>query len=289
MPEGISQVEVCDPSGLLPSESCPNTVYEVFLQGSEPQQVDTLYRSIEINRQTGQLATVFSPPELVEARIFMITPPEARTWAEQSGIRKPPETYDTIPAELPSWQDAQITSPEMFSILRGQTPILGIAGGEDFATYRLQAGAGLNPSEWLLIGNDVTQPTSGQLGAWDTSGLNGLYTLQLLVVATDQSVKRVNLVVTVDNTAPDITILSPANSEEIDMTERPEMTIRANVEDEIGVESVIFYLDGEIIARLAQPPFAVSWRARPGEHTVQLQAADQAGNTSRVSLTFFVK
>jgi hypothetical protein len=289
MPQGISQVEVCDPSGLLPSDSCPNTVYEVFLQGSEPQQIDTLYQSLEINRQTGRLATVFSPPELVEKRVYMIPPPEAQTWAEQSGIPKPPETYDTIPKNLPSWEDAQITGPEMFATLSGLIPILGIAGGEDFASYRLQVGAGLNPTEWLQIGNDVSQPTSGQLGAWSTQGLNGLYTLQLLVLATDQSVKRVNLVVTVDNTPPEINILSPTNREEIYEAERPEIIIRASAEDEIGINNLTIHLNGEVIASLSQPPFAVSWRVQVGEHMLQVKVTDQAGNTSQKSITFSVK
>jgi membrane carboxypeptidase/penicillin-binding protein len=44
MPPGISLIQVCDPSGLLPTPACPNLVVEIFLAGYEPQQTDTLYK-----------------------------------------------------------------------------------------------------------------------------------------------------------------------------------------------------------------------------------------------------
>jgi membrane peptidoglycan carboxypeptidase len=44
LPGGIKQVEVCEPSGLLPTLYCPTTVSEVFLEGNEPIYTDNLYR-----------------------------------------------------------------------------------------------------------------------------------------------------------------------------------------------------------------------------------------------------
>ena len=87
IPAGISTLDVCDPSGMLPTPACPNVVSEVFLPGSEPAQADTLYRPVQINRETGLLATVFTPSELVEDRVFMQVPAEAAAWAQQAGIR----------------------------------------------------------------------------------------------------------------------------------------------------------------------------------------------------------
>ena len=60
-PPGVTSMNVCDPSGLLPTGDCPNVVSEVFLDGNEPTQPDNLYRSVEIDRETGQLATIFTP------------------------------------------------------------------------------------------------------------------------------------------------------------------------------------------------------------------------------------
>ncbi|MGD8404703.1 MAG: transglycosylase domain-containing protein, partial [Anaerolineales bacterium] len=80
-PPGITTIEVCDPSGLLPTADCPTVVREVFTDGSQPTQPDNLYRTYEINRETGFLATVFTPPQLVEERVYLAFPPEARDWA----------------------------------------------------------------------------------------------------------------------------------------------------------------------------------------------------------------
>ncbi len=89
MPQGVSTVTVCDPSGMLPTRECPNLVNEVFLNGSEPVQADNLFREFDINRETGLLATVFTPPELIEKRIYMIVPEFARDWAMSKGVDIP--------------------------------------------------------------------------------------------------------------------------------------------------------------------------------------------------------
>src|SRR5690606_4349844 len=82
LPQGVAVMTVCDPSGLLPTRECPNLVTEVFLTGSEPTQADTLFREFSINRETGLLATVFTPPELIDNRVYMIVPENARAWAQ---------------------------------------------------------------------------------------------------------------------------------------------------------------------------------------------------------------
>ncbi len=60
VPPGVSMMEVCEPSGMLPTKTCPSRVTEVFLQGSEPTTADDLYRTVQINRETGHIATVFT-------------------------------------------------------------------------------------------------------------------------------------------------------------------------------------------------------------------------------------
>ncbi|NTU56149.1 MAG: hypothetical protein HGA79_07855, partial [Anaerolineales bacterium] len=145
----------------------------------------------------GLLATIFTPPALVDEKVFMVVPEAARDWAVSKGIAIPPETYDTIQAAPPQ-PGVDIASPEMFAEIDGNVSVIGTAAGEDFLFYRLQYGQGLNPGAWVQIGDDSTMPvTDGLLGEWDTSGLNGLYVLQLQVVRTDQSLKTDTVVVTI--------------------------------------------------------------------------------------------
>ncbi|MFZ5904606.1 MAG: transglycosylase domain-containing protein [Chloroflexota bacterium] len=196
-PVGVTTMEVCNPSGLLPTRDCPEIVSEVFLNGSEPTQADNLYRAIPINRETGFLATVFTPPELVEERVFLAVPPEARAWAESAGVEIPPDTYDVIQPS-PVNPNAHITSPSMFAEVSGRVTIIGTAGGDGFQYYRVQAGKGLNPQEWLLLGGDVSAPVGeGVLAEWDTTGLNGLYAVQLVVVYADERVETATIQVTI--------------------------------------------------------------------------------------------
>ena len=188
-PAGVSQIVVCDPSGMLPTTACPNIVNEIFLAGYEPVQPDTLYKTYSVNRETGFLATVFTPPQLIEARVYMVVPPEAESWAAGSGFDVPPTMYDNLqpPEARP---DLAISSPVMFSVLNGKVVIRGSAAGDGFAYYRLQYGQGLNPGAWVLIGeNAKTAVTDGVLGEWDTSGLKGLYALQLVLVREDGRVE----------------------------------------------------------------------------------------------------
>ena len=74
----------------------------------------------------------------------------------------------------------------MFDHVSGQINFIGTAEGDDFSYYRIQVGQGLNPQEWLQIGENVDHPVSnGLLGTWDTKGLEGLYIVELLVVRQD--------------------------------------------------------------------------------------------------------
>ncbi len=124
IPAGVTTMEVCDPSGLLPTRDCPSTVNEIFLSGNEPAQSDNLFRTYEVNRETGFLATVFTPPQLIEDKVFMIVPPEALAWAKSANIPLAPTSYDAIQAGQIN-PDVNITSPAMFADLSGQVQFKG--------------------------------------------------------------------------------------------------------------------------------------------------------------------
>jgi len=195
-PADVSVINVCDPSGMLPTADCPNLVSEVFLNGNEPIQADNMYRKYAVNRETGLLATVFTLPQLVEDRVYLVVPPDARSWAESAGLEIPPSTYDVIqPPQINP--NVNITSPELFTEVSGDVKIAGTAAGEDFVSYRVLVGQGLNPQEWIQVVENNEPVTSAALAEWDTSGLSGLYAVQLQVVRSDQRVETAIIQVTV--------------------------------------------------------------------------------------------
>ena len=187
LPAGVDVLNVCDPSGMLPTSDCPSLVSEVFLSGNEPLQADNMYRKYAINRETGLLATVFTLPQLIEERIYLVVPSEARSWAESAGLAVPPSAYDVIQAPQLN-ADVQITSPALFTEVSGSVKIEGTAAGNDFLSYRVLVGQGLNPQEWILVAEGTEPVTNGLLAEWDTNGLMGLYAIQLQVLRSDQRV-----------------------------------------------------------------------------------------------------
>jgi membrane peptidoglycan carboxypeptidase len=289
VPEGISLLQVCDPSGLLVSDQCPSIVQEVFLSGNEPTQVDNLYQKFFINRESESLATIFTPSNMLTEQVYMVVPPEAEAWAEQAGLPIPPDTYDDIyVAQAPS-EYARITYPQQFTHISGQINITGTAAGSDFLYYRLQEGKGLNPQEWIQIGEDNEQPVyDGKLGTWDTQDLEGLFVLQLLVVYQDQRVERDILQVTIDNTIPQIRIISPIAGEKIIYTPGDSIMMQVEVVDNLVLERVEFYMDGSLESILLGEPFIILWPSMLGEHTLMVKAYDLAGNTSHNEVSFSV-
>lgn len=280
LPGGVVEMEVCDPSGLLPTEYCPVVVNEVFLQGTEPTHFDNLFRPFLVNRETGKLATLATPIDLVEERVYMVPPPEAIPWAHQSQIDQPPDEYDTIYDRAAQDPAVRIASPQSFEVLQGDVRVSGVAGGEGFDYYRLQYGQGLNPSSWVQIGADVTEPRSeGQLGRWDTEGLNGLYTLQLVVVRESGQVSTNEVFVTLDNQPPSLELLTPRDGQEITLTPAGEWIIEVRASDSTAVAQVQISVDGGLLATLTTPPYAYHWTPEgTGEFEIEVSAVDQAGN-----------
>ena len=198
VPADVSVINVCDPSGMLPTADCPNLVSEVFLNGNEPVQPDSMYRRYAVNRETGFLATVFTLPQLIENRVYFVVPSDARSWAESAGLEIPPATYDVIQSPQIN-PEVNITSPELFAEVTGEVQVSGTAAGENFVSYRLLVGQGLNPQEWIQVAEGSEPVTDGLLAKWNTSGLSGLYAVQLQVVRGDQRVDSAAIQVTVRN------------------------------------------------------------------------------------------
>jgi len=196
LPADVSVINVCDPSGMLPTAECPNLVSEVFLNGNEPLQADNMYRKFSINRETNLLATVFTLPQLIEDRVYLVVPPDARSWAESAGLEIPPANYDVIQAPATN-PDVNISSPALFAEVNGNVQITGTAAGEDFVSYRILVGQGLNPQEWIQVAESSESITGGPLAEWDTSDISGLYAVQLQVVRSDQRVDSAIIQVTV--------------------------------------------------------------------------------------------
>ncbi|MDX9864184.1 MAG: Ig-like domain-containing protein, partial [Anaerolineaceae bacterium] len=287
-PAGITTMDVCTPSGLLPTADCPAIASEIFINGSEPAGYDNLHQTYQVNRETGQLATVFTPLELIEDQTYLIVPPEAREWAVTAGIALPPAAYDVI-QNPPYTENAHISNPPIFSYVHGTLDVQGTAAGDGFASYQLQVGEGLYPLTWLQIA-EGSKPVrdEGTLGTWQT-GKDGLYAMRLMVTNEGQELETAIIQVTVDNTPPRLSVPYPTAGQEFSFSQNDEITLQAKAEDAVGIARVEWIINDRLIGETTQMPYSYPWAALPGEYTLVVKAEDLAGNTTESTpITFRV-
>jgi len=261
-PPGLTNVQVCAVSGLLPNEHCPNRVNALFIEGTEPTEYCSVHRVERVNRQSGKLATACTPPELVEERVYEVYPPEAADWVRQEGIPQPPTQRDEIYGCSPEGGEVVLLDPSLGSHVKGVVSILGNARSGDFAFYRLEFGEGLNPSAWSQIGGDhYNQVDNNVLEFWDVRGLqDGLYTVQLTVVDNSQNFRRATSYVTVDNTPPEAAVGYPWPGRVYELEAADEWAnLAAEVSDNVQIDKVEFYLDDELVDFSVVEPYAVKW------------------------------
>lgn len=259
-PPGIIQRSVCWESGLLPTPECGRVVNEIFIQGTEPTQYDTVWRAFEINKENGKLATAYTPPELRERRVYQMYPPEAADWVREQGIPQPPSEYDTTVGASTVDFEAAIIAPTPFSYVKGLVEIQGNARLDGFANYRVEFGEGISPAGWAQIGpTHGEQVGEGSLEMWDTTQFNGLYSLRVVVTRGDGSVKEGVIQVTADNQPPAVEIEAPADGQRFVTEDDEWISITANATDDWAMDRVDFYLDGKKIGESTVPPFSRRW------------------------------
>ena len=85
-PDGLTQVEVCAVSGLLPTSACQNTRAEWFISGTEPTQTDSTYQQVWVDTLTHSLADDSTPVERKKSVTVLNLPMEAQAWARAQGF-----------------------------------------------------------------------------------------------------------------------------------------------------------------------------------------------------------
>ena len=300
-PADIVQVEVCRATGMVATPYCDETgeqealaalctlisgyqnrpdcggvYWEYFIAGTEPTEADTYFTPFPIHRESGLLATPQTSRDEVEERVFFVippevdVPPEVRDWAQQEGIPQPP-TEAHIPAPV---APLAISWPRADRPVRNILEIKGNVLIPDLNWYRVDFGEGLEPTHWIQIGELRTQPVAnGVLMGWDTYPANGAYTVRVTARNTSGQEQEVRAHVTIDNTLPQVELLSPQEGEAFSLGR---VLIRVNAAAET-LDKVDFYVNGKLIAERRTPPFEVAWNPlATGIHTVFAVAYNKA-------------
>jgi 1A family penicillin-binding protein len=115
-PDGMTRVEVCVLSGLLPTPDCPHTRLEWFIAGTEPTQADNIYRRVEVDAATGLPADESTPPERREWQVYLDLPPQAHEWARRNHLPLVPEALAVPHASTPG--ELMMASPDANTVFR---------------------------------------------------------------------------------------------------------------------------------------------------------------------------
>jgi len=259
-PPGLTRMVVDATSGLLPTEYSPSRITELFIRGTEPTSYDNVHRPFRICKTSGKLATIYCPPDQTEEVVFDIFPPGTEDWVRESEIPQPPGEYCDIHGPNLAASDVAITSPQAYSSVRGEVPILGNAKPSRFKLFRLQYGEGMDPSSWTQIGGErYDKVDNNVLGHWDTSALDGLYSVKLTVIDKDNHYRETAVPISVDNISPTVKILHPEDHA-IYVMERDEwVNFQVEAEDNTSMDRVEFYLDGQMFDFTTVAPYTKRW------------------------------
>jgi hypothetical protein len=126
---------------------------------------------------------------------------------------------------------------------------------------------------------------------WDTSALDGLYSLRLSVVDHSTALREATIQVTVDNISPTLKLTYPEEGSTYEYGYDEWANVNAEVED-YSIGRVEFYEyagtkesrpEGELVPFAVRTiaPFNVNWTiGGVGSHTFYVKAVDAAGNAT---------
>ncbi len=183
-PEGVTRVEVCALSGLLPTEACPRRVLEWFIPGTEPTATDPFHQRLTIDRRSGLLADDSTPEADRIERVYLILPQEARDWAAREGIPQPPLGASLVSSDAE--RGLRLLEPDPYTIFR-RSPALPAE------SQRLRLTAGVRPGTqrvtYLLDGAVVGSAAEAPWAVWWPLEL-GQHELVAEAVLADGSTER---------------------------------------------------------------------------------------------------
>lgn len=111
-PPQLKRVEICLPSGNLPTQWCQQRGRSWFIPGKSPIKVDTVYRPLRIDNHSGEVACAPWDPQQTHVEVFEFWPSDLANVFALAGLpkRQPPATQcqqGAVGGDAP-----RITSPQ---------------------------------------------------------------------------------------------------------------------------------------------------------------------------------
>jgi membrane carboxypeptidase/penicillin-binding protein PbpC len=162
-PDGLTQVEICELSGLLPHATCPHTRTEWFIAGTEPTRPDTFHRQLWIDLLTNSLANDSTPAERRKTITVLDLPVEIQPWAREQGL-------SLLSDYAQEASNAERQSKELVLLSPGPNTTYHIDPHFDASAQQLEieasVGQGISQVTVWVDGNLLANLTSAPYQAW---------------------------------------------------------------------------------------------------------------------------
>jgi hypothetical protein len=109
-----------------------------------------------------------------------------------------------------------------------------------------------------------------------------------VVIQESQQIQKRSLLLSVDNTAPEVILITDLSGREITFQSGTDLLIEVKFNNPSEIELVEFIMDRNLLAERRVSPFIIPWRHVLGTHELTIRAIDQAGNKAELSLGFQV-
>ena len=255
-----------------------------FGEGSDPDQWTSIEGASELQVEYGILRT-WSTAGLNGEYTLRLT---VTNKADLETVFPQPITLDNQPAE------ASITSPEEGQFVTGVVSVTGVADDENFRRYQIMVAQGQEPATWGEPLEESSAPRQEDvLFNWDTTSLEGEYSIKLVVEDFSNDPVEETRHVTVDNTPPQAEITAPQDGQMVS----GDIEIRGTAQDEHFQDYLVEYASGtnpldnawREIGGLAVQPVTDgvlrNWNAATlsdGLYSLRLTVRDSAGHVETV-------
>ena len=195
VPSGLVQAEVCNESGLIPTEACPadHRHSEIFLNNQAPTQFDDVWVKLKLDSTNGMLANDNCSPDVIQENVFARLPADGllpyekiRDWGTAHGFPLPPTENSpcTNNTTQPTGEPVvvQINRPDEGNQVSGIVNVNGKVRLSNGGSWVLEVGRG--GGEWLALATG-TGDAQGKLAEFD-SGAFGDGELDIRLTAVNE-------------------------------------------------------------------------------------------------------
>jgi hypothetical protein len=191
----LVQAEVCNESGLVPTETCPadHRHSEIFLNNQAPTQFDDVWAKLKIDVTNGMLANENCSPDIIEERVFArlradgLMPYERiRDWGAARGYPLPPTETSPCTNDIPGEPtgepfSARINRPDEGQQVSGVIGVNGVVRLPNGGSWVLEAGRN---GQWIMLASGSGE-TRGRLVEFDVNPF-GEGELDIRLTATNE-------------------------------------------------------------------------------------------------------